>query len=349
MMDRPQYTRYFTPEVEPADRFAYWRTWYSEAAEAAMRLDPVDRLSSDFDSSAEVLRFGEITLAELHCGPAVGSWHLSATETRDLFRVIIFLRGVNVTAHWHGRDMSLSNGYALLHGRTGGWWRAPLGLRTIQVNVPRRLLATPDALLDRFTDEQPVQADPMFLAMVRPMLVGAAGNLAALACAPEAELAALWLAAITMLVRSLGGRDMAGSDLTVARRLAAERFIDAHLADPGLNPDDVAAALNVSRRTVYQALATDGPGVASMIRERRLQRADGILRDPRHRQRPISDIAAEVGLPSAAHFSRLFRARFGQSPRERRTGAPPSTTPHVGGDTQPRIDDHAGASPSAGS
>jgi transcriptional regulator GlxA family with amidase domain len=76
----------------------------------------------------------------------------------------------------------------------------------------------------------------------------------------------------------------------------------------------------VSRRTLYAALTPDGEGVAAAIRRQRLERAHAMLADSSQTQ-SITEIASTVGLPSAAHFSRIFRARYGVSPSEVRGAA----------------------------
>lgn len=317
-MTAAEYVRFSTPRLKPVDRFDYWRTWYSEATDSEMRLDPIGAVPTDFGASAEVLRFGEVSLAELHFGPAIGSWRQETTEAHELFRIIVLRRAVGGTGHWHDQDVQLANGSSIVYARTGGWWRAPVGMHAMQVNVPQALLSTSNAAIERIAARQPLDITPTFGALVRPMLLGTAGNLPILGSARAEDLARVWLSAVTMLVRSLSDQDIAGAELAPARRVLAERFIEAHLGDPQLDPDAVAAALHVSRRTLYQSFADDGQGVAAMIRELRMRRADALLRDPGQRHRPISEIAAEVGLPGAAHFSRLFRDRFGESPRERR-------------------------------
>jgi transcriptional regulator GlxA family with amidase domain len=123
-----------------------------------------------------------------------------------------------------------------------------------------------------------------------------------------------------MLVRSLVGQDTNGTDTTQARRLQLQRYIRANLADPRLSPTTIADALHVSRRTLYATLSPDDEGVASEIRRQRLERARAMLLDP-SRTRSVADIAASVGRPNAAHFSRLFRDRYGHSPSELR-GSP---------------------------
>ena len=120
-----------------------------------------------------------------------------------------------------------------------------------------------------------------------------------------------------MLVRSLVGDDTSGTDTTKARRLQLQQHIAAHLADPQPSPAKIAEAVHVSRRTLYAALSPDEEGIAAEIRRQRLERARAMLHDPSER-RSIAEIAAAVGLPNAAHFSRIFRVRYGVSPRELR-------------------------------
>ena len=61
--------------------------------------------------------------------------------------------------------------------------------------------------------------------------------------------------------------------------------------------------------------------MCDFIRSARLDRCRRDLLDPAFADQPISAIASRWGLPSAPHFSRLFRQAYGCSPREfRRTG-----------------------------
>ena len=62
--------------------------------------------------------------------------------------------------------------------------------------------------------------------------------------------------------------------------------------------------------------------MCDFIRSARLDRCRRDLLDPAFADQPISAIASRWGLPSAPHFSRLFRQAYGCSPREfRRTSA----------------------------
>jgi AraC-like DNA-binding protein len=325
MTAAPCYQRFGTPGVTPRDRFEYWRTWYSQAVDVPMRLDPVSRLPRDFRASAEVLSCGDVDLVELHCGPARGSWRQEDTEAAGQVRLIILAPTAAGAGHWHGRELPLDGGSPVLLGHTDGWWHAPAGLHGVQVNVPRVAVGVPAADVETATRQQYVRHHPVFTSLIRPALLGLAGRLGDLSRNDVADLGAVWSSLITMMLRALREQALDGADLAPARRVQAQRFILAHLSDPGLSPAAVAAALHVSRRALYSCLPA-GEGVAAWIRRQRLQRARALLMDPAE-SRSVAQIAAAVGLPSPAHFSRLFRAEYGHSPRDLRARRGTGPTP----------------------
>jgi AraC-like DNA-binding protein len=95
-------------------------------------------------------------------------------------------------------------------------------------------------------------------------------------------------------------------------------YIERRLADRDLSPEVIAAAHHVSVRYLYKLFEAEGESVADWVRQRRLDRCRRDLRDPALRSRPVSAIAARWGFPSAAHFSRAFRAAHGVPPAEYR-------------------------------
>jgi AraC-like DNA-binding protein len=100
---------------------------------------------------------------------------------------------------------------------------------------------------------------------------------------------------------------------------AAARFIERHLYDDSLSQDQIAAALSVSTRTLHRVFRSRGATVASWVRERRLEQCRLDLEDSRLAHVPVSALAARWGLTDAAHFSRLFKSRYGAGPRAFRT------------------------------
>lgn len=122
----------------------------------------------------------------------------------------------------------------------------------------------------------------------------------------------------TVLADELYSRDQgAGSrQARVLRRI--HHFIDAQLANPDLDPDMIATAHYMSTRALHQLFATTDRTVSRSIRERRLERCRHDLQDPLYQEVPVAGIGSRWGLPDPAHFSRLFRAEFGQSPTQYR-------------------------------
>jgi AraC-like DNA-binding protein len=104
-----------------------------------------------------------------------------------------------------------------------------------------------------------------------------------------------------------------------ARRLA-ESYIEGHLTSPDLGPATICRALGMSKAGLYRAFA-GSEGVTAHIRKRRLEVIHVLLNDPRE-TRSIGEIAYQYGFVSDAHFSRVFRQKFGFSPRDTRVGLP---------------------------
>jgi AraC-like DNA-binding protein len=98
----------------------------------------------------------------------------------------------------------------------------------------------------------------------------------------------------------------------------SKEFIEAHLSDIDLTPDRIAAAQHMSARNLHRLFESEGLTIGGWIRYRRLEHCrvdlvDGALKDV-----AVSHIAARWGLWEAAHFSRLFKATYGLSPRSYR-------------------------------
>jgi len=111
-----------------------------------------------------------------------------------------------------------------------------------------------------------------------------------------------------------------------AAGLARERVRRAILREIGsgqLKPAILAREAGLSRSSLYRLFENDG-GVARYIQQVRLAMAHDALRDPVMAGRTIGVIAKAHGFPEPTDFSRAFRAAYGLSPREARSGLSPS-------------------------
>lgn len=116
--------------------------------------------------------------------------------------------------------------------------------------------------------------------------------------------------------------------LDAALVVRAKRYIEAHLASPGLTPDTVCRSLHVSRATLFRAFQPLG-GVATYIWNRRLEAVRRVLTSGS--RDPLATIGLSYGFTNSTHLSRSFRRQFGMSAtefREARDSVRPSLPLH---------------------
>ena len=89
--------------------------------------------------------------------------------------------------------------------------------------------------------------------------------------------------------------------------------IRAHLSDPALSVEQVAASAGMSRRSLNRWLAMRGVTFARLLSSVRFAAARQLLLES---ESPLREIAAAIGYAQPSVFSRTFRAWSGVSPRE---------------------------------
>jgi len=101
-------------------------------------------------------------------------------------------------------------------------------------------------------------------------------------------------------------------------------WIAQHAHDPMLSPQAVAQTFDVSRRTLYNLFLAMNTTPRAYIQSARLALASEQLLRPELAHLSVSQVAAQSGFTSAAHFSRSFASHHGCTPaqwrRERSNG-----------------------------
>jgi AraC-like DNA-binding protein len=105
------------------------------------------------------------------------------------------------------------------------------------------------------------------------------------------------------------------SAVVAARHSAVLDYIATHFQEPELSVQMVARRQGISPRYLQRLIASSGSSFTGYVNELRLQQALKLLTESGGRTQRISDIALQVGFSDVSHFNRLFRARFGDSPR----------------------------------
>jgi len=122
---------------------------------------------------------------------------------------------------------------------------------------------------------------------------------------------------LELLCACVGRRERCGEETGHGAELfsRAELFIETHLSEPTLCPTEIADALSISVRHLHRLFLQKESTIAGFIRERRLERCQADLCNPRFADRNITEIAFFWGFSDSAHFSRCFKRRFDISPR----------------------------------
>jgi AraC-like DNA-binding protein len=96
------------------------------------------------------------------------------------------------------------------------------------------------------------------------------------------------------------------------RRVSA--YIDRNLADADLTCESIAAKHGISARHLSKVFGEAKMRVSQLIWNRRLEQARRDLADPLCRHVSITGVCYDAGFKDAAHFSRLFKSAFGETP-----------------------------------
>lgn len=99
-----------------------------------------------------------------------------------------------------------------------------------------------------------------------------------------------------------------------ARLRSVQLWIEEHLSDPDLTLERIAQANNMSLRYLHLLFQRSGMSVSEWLWNRRLQRCyDQIAKQD---GRSVTSIAFAHGFSSSAHFSTMFRRKYGIRPRD---------------------------------
>ncbi|MFG3505553.1 helix-turn-helix domain-containing protein [Streptomyces sp. NPDC047821] len=112
-------------------------------------------------------------------------------------------------------------------------------------------------------------------------------------------------------------------DDTLLTRVMA--YARRHLTERDLTPERIAAEHAVSVRRLYLTLNEAGISLEQWLITERLKKARRMLASPAHTGLTVAAVAGRCGFASPSHFTRRFRAAYGESPREWRVRASASS------------------------
>lgn len=110
----------------------------------------------------------------------------------------------------------------------------------------------------------------------------------------------------------------------IAGKIAA--YIDEHWTDPSLTANKAAQALGLSSRSVHAALQRIDTTFSELTLEKRLLESRARFSDASLIDRKICDLVYDCGFGDLSHFNRMFKQRFGDTPRQVRAKAVDSSS-----------------------
>jgi AraC-like DNA-binding protein len=254
---------------------------------------------------------GPILFASFNATPATG--HVCAQDHGGRgFRALLFqLSGRQRIVDRRGEQI-LAPGDVLLWGsQDSGSFEVPEMLEELQILVPNALFERQWPVLASDGGRRHLGAG----AMVTLARAGLQALWQQRQCLSEDDLHSALIAVIDLIGKAGPPKAL----FTRKARLFDDilRFIDLQLEDPGVSPVSIAHQYGCSVRTLHALFAERRETVAGLIRRRRLERCRERLGDVGSEER-IGDLAMQWGFADAAHFSKLFKATYGLSPRQYR-------------------------------
>lgn len=300
--------RFATDELPERERLSRWR---EEFGRTVLRVD-IEPLADDAPFRAEMVLQNIPGLRLASCdGDAarLNRTRALATDGDDAIGLIVNL-GEPALVSQRNTDLVIGAGDAVLVRPDEAC--GLVGTRHLNLLFPRTALALRLDNLDDAVMKSIPHGDGSLMLLLRYLEL-IRGNLGPVPPALEQaiighvhDLAALAIGA------NRDVRERGKGAVAAARLVEMVDYIGKHFTDPALSVASVARRQNISPRYLQELLEQSGASFVARVNELRLKRAFALL--TRFPERPVAEIAAQVGFSNISHFNRLFRVRFGDSP-----------------------------------
>jgi AraC-like DNA-binding protein len=310
-----QVESFSTAGLDPRRKLAFWNDCACESFSPLVS-DPMDIRS--FNGSIARASLGDLSIAEVYSEAQIvrhSRSHVARTR-KSLFFLHLQMEGQSISRQ-DGREALLKAGDFTLCDSTRQYDIVfPDANRMLVLGIPdatlRRYIACPESLV-----AIPMQASTSISGLLSRFLrnywVECHQKLDASA-AERVTAAILDLLGAAYAEIPRGQSDH--SSLGAAHRIRIINFIEAQLRDPNLTPTRVAASCRITPRYLHHLFSDQDETVARYILRRRLEACSQALVSSAQRGRTVTAIALDHGFNSPTHFGRVFRTKFGLTPRE---------------------------------
>ncbi|QPF88738.1 helix-turn-helix transcriptional regulator [Bradyrhizobium commune] len=314
--------RWCTDEVEPHDRFDYWRE---------VRAKGLFGVTAELERERRADFFGEFSLSQVGNGALVelkaSAYAVERSQTDiadapgDSICVYQQLGGGGWFGGMRSGDFAIANGSFATSHTDLPYRTAPLGAAGFHLRIlkiPVSGLAPQDK---RMRELSPKPFDDPTLAPLLDACFADLGEAATDKCSLAALPLVQALGHLALIERGVvrpGSRRGQGA-LRTARLSLARRLIAHHLKDPDLAPTRVADLLGVSVRHLHMLFEDAERSFSQTVTDERLKQSRRLMQEAP--ERLIADVASACGFESLATYYRVFNAAYGMAPGDFRAQA----------------------------
>jgi AraC-like DNA-binding protein len=305
-----------TATVDAGHRVDYWRESLRTVFRAECDVEPVRGTS--FSAGMSLDNFGALNLVDIF-GSAFAIRRNGIADAGKAF-VLLQLEG-NCVVRQEGREATLGPGdLCVLPVGEEMEIERPDDFRQISLSLPIERLNELCPDWKGFASEllpRNLHCSGIFAATVKSMLDGRD-------TIEAASRIGMGDAAICMLggvLNTVAGRAMPSpaadmpSRLETFHRERVKRFIRENLCRPELDAATIAAGVGLSPRSIHRLFEAEPLRLMQWVLEQRLTTCHRQLLRRKETGFSVSQIAYAAGFNDQAHFSRVFRKRFGVAPR----------------------------------
>ncbi|MER6693577.1 helix-turn-helix domain-containing protein [Streptomyces minutiscleroticus] len=311
-------------ELSAADRLDFWREHMAKTL-CPMDMD-CDR-TADFEADMRLLQLGSVSVWPMTVTPVRFRRTVKLIRRSDpeLYHVTIPLMGSNGISH---ADLEALHGPYDMHIVDSS---RPFDIhvvdsltpaRMVGIEVPKALLPLPPRAIERLLARKLSTQEGMG-ALLAGFLTELVKDTAPYGPTDGPRLQTIIVDLLSAVLAHQIDADGILSPDTHRRTkiLQIQSFIQRHLRDPNLSPSTVATAHHMSLSYLHRLFQDDGITVSAWIRRQRLERIRRDLTEPALFSISVQRIAAQWGMTSYPHFSRIFRATYGLPPKDYRQQA----------------------------
>ncbi|MFF4403229.1 helix-turn-helix domain-containing protein [Streptomyces sp. NPDC001262] len=308
-----------TQDHAPAERRAFWQDVVCDSF-VPVHVEPLQ--DEPFRGELTADRLGAVHLAEVSADPSRvdRTPRLIARSDAEYLLVGVVRRGSAVVRQ-DGRETALGPGDIACYDSTRPYTLVCRGdFSMLEFMLPHRLAHLDSSRTDGVTATRFSAAEGVG-ALVAPFLTRLAGHSRDYADSADSLSRTTGDLLATMFAERGRSRPGDGDRQAVRRTtlLRVRAYIDQHLADPDLSPEQIAKAHHVSLRYLQKLFSEEAQTtITAWIRQRRLEGCRRDLAGPYAAGRTVASTAARWGFMDPAHFSRVFKAAHGLSPSDYR-------------------------------